>query len=156
MAVRFDGNSEHLTQATAVTRFDYNAAYTMMLWYYPVSINATVNIGFLWAVDTGVTRYDSVGQMASLYGSDLFVQDNVSSYVETGSAITAGTWYHITMVRYSATLMRLFQNGVQVGTDRTGNVAGRAAADKIVIGNPTGTVYIPARFAYAKMWRKGL
>lgn len=156
MAVRFNGNGEYLIQSDVVGAFNYNDAYTLMAWYYPVTISTGNNFGFLWVANAALTAYDAIGQMKTTSGSDLFVQDSVSGFSEAGTTVSTATWHHTAMVRHSSSLFRGYWNGAQFASDGTGDVSGRAAAERIMIGNPSGAAYINSRFAHAKLWRVGL
>jgi hypothetical protein len=152
MAVRYNSNGENLRNDNIATRLNYNDCYTMMVWYYPVAHPATVNLGFLWMSNTGITAYDVIGQESTYNGAKMYVGDTVSGFDYSAAAVATSTWHHVAMVRYSSELLRGFLNSVQFGTDRTGNVGGRVAASKTWIGNTSSRYYISARFAHAKLW----
>ncbi len=156
MSVIYNANGEYLSQTSITSTINYNSSYTLMTWYYPVAHHATVNLGFLWFSNTAITTYDVMGQESTSNGEQMYVGDNVSGFDYGAGAIAAATWHHVAMVRSSSTLMRGYINGVQVGTDRTGNVSGRAAATRTYIGSPLGSYHINARYTHIKLWRCAL
>lgn len=156
MAVLYNANGEYLSHTGITSTINYNSSYTLMTWYYPETVHATVNLGFLWFCNTAITTYDVIGVEGVSNGSNLYIGDNVSGFDYSAGAISAATQYHVTMVRHSSTLLRGFLDGVQFGTDRTGNVGARAAATRTYIGNPSGSYHVNARFAHIKLWRCAL
>lgn len=157
MAVRFDANNEFLSQASVISSFNYSDAYTLAVWYYPVTISSTSNIGNIWLTNTAITAYDGMGQERTSDGSNFFVQTSGGSGLTYNSAaLSATTWYHVAMIRSNSALMRGYINGLQFGSDLTGSVSGRAAAERLYIGSPVGGIYINSRYAHAKLWRAAL
>ena len=156
MAVLYNANNEYLVQNNITSTINYNSRYTLMAWYYPEAVHATINLGFLWLSNTAITNYDVLGQESVSNGSNLYIGDSVSGFDYSSAAISASAWYHVAMVRYGSTLLRGFLNGVQFATDRTGNVGSRGAAARTWVGNPSASYHINARFAAIKLWDIGL
>ena len=121
MAIRFDGTSTNCFSRTSGLP-SFNGAYTWMGWVRLVTDLNTA--GNFWAItDATFASYDTVG--VDVDGTTLYASTDVGAW--GGVALTVGTPYHITFVRESSSLARLYVNGVDVGTN-SGDVSGRPAA----------------------------
>lgn len=150
MALRLTrANSEYLSITTGI--FDHNANYTVAGWLYIVS--GSVNQGIF-----------HVGRVADYVDGDVVhfntaelprinVDIGGSSVASTGSSLSTGTWYHVAIVRSSASVLTVYVDQVSA-VSVTNNVTGRTAAGQITIGENTG--YADQRFWGWKAWTRAL
>lgn len=135
MAVRFDLAADRLLRTTDL--LDYNAAYTWMAWLY-ISVDANVQVQAIGLNTNTNTSVDSIGFDATGTLIRLRVQNAGVGSNQTGSNLTAGTWYHVAMVRESTTSLKLYVNGV-LDITHTQSVVGRGAATRMEIGANAST-----------------
>lgn len=158
MAVRVDAAADRLLRTTDLINF--NAAYTVMFWAYPVTL--TQGFAYLWTInrDQGnETAQDYLhlgnGGTAFNLGSDA----GGGNYTEVvGATLSVSTWYHVAIVRASATQSLLYVNGVLGGTNNHTTVAGRSAATRFEFGayGSGNTTPFNGRYAYLKAWSTNL
>jgi len=131
MAVGIDGSAgDYLSYATPP---GYNAAYTIMGWWYFAG-NGTYQHAFHLGADDH-SSWSSQSDFLGCLGNDLrggCAGGTANSYT-TGSALTNNTWYHVAMVRSSSTSMTIYLNGVS-DISFANNVGSRAAATHVLIG----------------------
>lgn len=157
MAIRFDASGDYLSRTTNV--LDYNAAYTLMGW-----VRLTSGAGGTWCVVWEMGR----GAWANLDG---IAVDDASPYefmpysdiggswwADQSSPISPsnGTWYHLALVRESATSLKMYVDGVQRASI-TADITGRLAATEMTVGDGTNRdSRMDGRVAYLKAWSAGL
>lgn len=156
MSVRFDAAADRLLRTTDLP--DYNAPYTWMAWVYLVSdLNAT-------SIFYSLNRNDSASDMdevrTTASGTILQIRAAIGGSVGTnvnGTDLSLGVWYHLAMVRESATSLKLYLNGT-LDITNTRDVTGRTAASRMENG-ARGTSNISrsdSRVAYIKAWSTNL
>lgn len=146
---RYQGGTEDYY--SRASPFDFNAAYTVSLWF---------------KLESGLTDYHHFFHVGSIYVydgiTDTIGLDNdgvtlrcgcaggTTNSFTTGSALTAGVWYLIQMVRESSTSLKIYLNGV-LDITMTNDVGARTAASNIFIGSYNGK---PCRgfLAAVKSW----
>lgn len=154
MSVRFDAAADRLLRTTDL--LDYNSPYTWMAWVYLVSDLNTVSTFFVSGDDT-VNNYDRITttpdgvslRLAVIVGGTLTNIDGVS--------LTVGIWSHLTIVRESATSIKMYLNGTLAGTN-TRAITGRTAATRMEHGayRSANTLRSDSRVAYIKAWSAAL
>lgn len=141
----FDGTGNYLYATNSVFNPGATGAWTLECFVYPLGN------GTFYSVGNGAP---SGSNMMSTYynGSFGFAQQNGSSYVVTinsASSYTAIQWYHYAVSKDSSNVIRLFINGIQVGTQTyssaltdgtTAVINGRY--DNNGLGNTGATVYL--------------
>lgn len=159
MSIRLNSNSEYLGRTSGLT--GYNAAYTVAFW---VKRKAAVTYGHMWAASASTTQVSGNYVNSDFAG---FTSDGtgwrVSAYAGGSTAGDGGsgtcaldTWYHVAIVRESATALKLYVNGVQSGATCTTNVSGRAAVGGEWIGNFHGIYNSDIEIAGFKSWSRAL
>lgn len=159
MSIRLDSNSEYLGRTSGLT--GYNSAYTVAFW---VKRKATVSYGHMWAASASTTQVSGNYVNSDFAG---FTSDGtgwrVSAYVGGSTAgdggsgtCTLDTWYHVAIVRESATALKLYVNGVQSGATCTTDVSSRSAVGGEWIGNFHGTYNADIEIAGFKSWSRAL
>ena len=105
----FDGSGDYLDMSgTGVATAFGTGDFTIEFWYYPLSVSVQQNL------------VDKIGSASNaIYMSSAGV---LNYYVAgdriTGATLSANTWYHIALVRYSG-VTKLYVNGVQSGASYT-------------------------------------
>jgi hypothetical protein len=159
MSIRVNSSSEYLGRTSGLT--GYNAAYTVAFW---VKRKATVSYGHMWAASASTTQVSGNYVNSDFAG---FTSDGtgwrVSVYVGGSTAGDGGsdtcaldTWYHVAIVRESATALKLYVDGVQSGATCTTDVSGRSAVGGEWIGNFHGVYYSDIEIAGFKSWSRAL
>jgi hypothetical protein len=116
MALTFNGTSQYVSVANN-TAFNFTPNVTIMAWA------KTTNTSLLTLRQRIVTRYLNGATANEQYGLDLSMgaprfllgSTTAVSTVTSGTTVTNGVWYHICGT-YDGTTMRLYVNGVSVGT----------------------------------------
>lgn len=131
MSVRFDAaTGERLERTTNLPNL--NSTYTIMGWFF-ISVDQN-DEGTLLFTGSSSTNYDSCYLTSD--GTTLTVEcANAGSGSATGTNLTVNRWYHIAMVRNSATSLQIYLNGVSNATATFNVTTGRAANDVLNIGN---------------------
>lgn len=130
MSIRFDVNTDRLLRTTDI--LNYNAAYTWMAWVMLISdLNATSS--FLALCRTTTFDMERVGTGTNGTTIELRISIAGSATFTAGSALTLGTWYHIAMVRESATSLKLYLNG-NLDATLTTDISARAAVNRMEVG----------------------
>lgn len=154
MAVRFDASTDRLLRTSDL--LDYNGVYTWMAWIYLVSDlnasstfwvlsdNSANNRDYLFTTGTGTTLRLNVvigGGATNVDGTD----------------ISAGVWYHLALVRESATAVKVYLNGV-LDITNTRDITGRASATRMEHGafSSSNTNRSDSRVAAIKAWSTNL
>jgi hypothetical protein len=151
VAVRVNASTDGLSRSTGL--LNYNAAYTLMGWFWRVSDRATYE-GVL-VLDGGAFKYDGIWvngsnvlEMYASAGTDVFT---------TGGTVATGAWHHIAMVRESTTALKLYLNGAQSGSTVTNDVSARSAITGMYsLANGTTTEWLDGRVASLKAWTRAL
>lgn len=159
MAVRLtSASSQSLSRATVP---DYNAAYTALIAVRFETLIAGSDPVVLMLQSATLSDYDLLWYYPA--GSQLRWNEYLADVPRdiVGPALTPGVWYYMAMVRYSATSRELFLgtsplNMVSVGTDTGGNVAARAAATTVKIGEYSGNFFLNGRVRYARLFTTAL
>ena len=120
----FDGTGDYLTAPNS-SGFDFGSGdFTIEAWVFPYSLAAAQDLfGFHAAspstnADVGYTIYVGINNASN----EAAVYNSTTKYAVTGWSITTYQWQHIAFVRTSGVL-KLFINGVQVGSNVSASVA---------------------------------
>jgi len=137
--------------------FDHNAAYTVMLWAYLTQ--DTNDYGHFFHVG-GTYGYDGNGDAIG-YDVDgvtfrLTSAGGTVSSFNTGTALALNTWYHLAMVRSSATALTAYIDSVLDITASASDVSGRTASANAHVGNYNVFYPAAARHAGLKIWTAAL
>lgn len=129
MAVRFNAVAEAIRRTTNLP--NYNSTYTMMAWYYVVNFTNTgfgnMDLMVLSAPSDASLPFDliQITHSGAATPRQLILFTTNPQTAELGSQINGTTWYHLAMVRESATSLKLYLDGVlditntlNVGTSR--------------------------------------
>ncbi len=151
MAVRFDADADRLLRTTDL--LNYNAAYTIMGWIYILSsLTFETIFGFN---DNSASNEDTVYTRSS----DTAFRFSVNGGGFGGSiAYALNTWYHVALVRSSATALTIYVNGVAEGTTATTDVSARATVTRMESGGALSTNQdrLDGRVAAIKAWSTNL
>ncbi len=148
MATRFDTDGDGLDRTTSL--LDYNNPYSFMGWFYLVTDRN--NFTTFMVVHQSTGSYDHLGTDGS--GTLLRLDDIGSAANGTDLALT--TWYHLAMVRESATSLKAYLNGV-VDLTLTNNAGSRGGVVHNEISTFTGlTRHASARVQAIKMYDAAL
>ena len=153
MAIRFDsGTTDALRLSSGI--FDYNAAYTIMAWVYPVSNPSADMQPFSVAVDGSNLDQLRTGAAATSWSVRSIVGGTA---VATGTASADyTTWQHLAMVRTDSSNVYLWKDGSQ-STASNQAVGGRSAATQLDAGNGrAGTTPLNGRMYALKAWTVAL
>lgn len=151
MGVRISATGQGFSTSTALP--NYNSAYTVMAW---VRMFATGSFQALFSLDDGTGSNADV-----LYASDgnTFAGIWINNGVEEVGATVIDTdrWYHMAMVRESATILKLYVNGKLDAPINTSSVASRAAISNIFVGRAqTGEDLANGVFEHVRLWNIAL
>jgi hypothetical protein len=101
----FDGSGDYLdTSGTGIATAFGTGDFTIEFWYYPLTVSVQQNLVDKIGSASNAIYMSSAGVLKYYVGADRI----------TGSTLSANTWYHIALVRYSGTT-KLYVNGVQSG-----------------------------------------
>jgi len=107
----FDGTGDYLTLDGSSEFAFATGDFTIEFWVYPTVVNGISK--FIYDARGG----SGDGGYASIYidpSNTLAVRVNAAVIIQSASALSANTWYHIALTR-SGTSTKLFQDGVQKG-----------------------------------------
>lgn len=150
MSVRFSGSTAQALRRTT-DLLSSNAAYTWMAWVY---LSAASGYMTLWNQCDGTFQHfealevpndSGVPFAATLLNNWSFARADSSTHPSTG------TWYHIALVRESATALKLYVDGTLEATN-TADVTGRAAPSRMEVGQAIGNNAFNGRVAAMKAW----
>ena len=155
MAIRFDASADRLARTSGV--LDYNGTYTWMAW---IRFNSDLNAyGHMFGINRNdaAANYDYVGLNGSGDGLITLVDIGGAYTEQTGSNLTAGTWYHICAVRASTTSLAIYLNGTLDSTN-TRSVSGRSASTRMEIGGFSTSDFdrTDIRATAVKIWNTAL
>ena len=101
----FDGSGDYLDMSgTGVATAFGLGDFTIEFWYYPLSVSVQQNLVDKIGSASNAIYMSSAGVLKYYVGADRI----------TGATLSANTWYHIALVRYSG-VTKLYVNGVQSG-----------------------------------------
>jgi nitrate reductase gamma subunit len=153
VAVRFDASGDYLSRSSDV--LNYQSAYTWMGWIVvKVDLNA---ISTIFIIDDGTTTGRDFLRLAS---DGLLLQMRVDNG-GTGSSqdnttLVVDTFYHVAMVRESATSCKAYLNGVLDSTNVT-DITGRPASTRMnVATRNAGSNPYNGLVGYQKAWTVAL
>lgn len=156
MAVRFDAAADRLVRTSGL--LNYNNAYTWMSWIYFTS-DTNTNVGILSLDDNNLAalNIDGVGTAADGTTSVASVAFNGVSTAPSGPAFSTGTWYHVAIVRATASSFLVYINGNQEISD-TRAIGTRNAATRMEMGGITASnvFRFDGRVASVKAWDTSL
>jgi hypothetical protein len=153
MAVRFDSATTDAMRLSSGL-LDYNAAYTIMAWVYPVSNPSADMQPFSIAVDGSNLDQMRTGSGATSWSVRSIVG---GSAVATGTtSVDYTTWQHLAMVRTDSSNVYLWKDGNQ-STASNQAAGGRSAATQLDVGNGRGgTTPMNGRMYAVKAWTVAL
>lgn len=124
MALQLNAATKWLQRTTDL--INYNSAYAIMGW---VRWGALTTFDTLWCLSDGTTNNRDILMLDTTSGNRLAVRVNAGGAQTTVTGTTTlstGVWYHVALVRESATSVRVYLNGVSEGQN-TRDVSTRAA-----------------------------
>jgi ethanolamine utilization microcompartment shell protein EutS len=121
MAVRFDASGDYLRRTANVPSFA--GPYTWMGWIYLAATGGSGQYHTVWVLNrNNVEHYDGIYIQYDGSNSRLLISVDNGTYAEVRSSVSdlsAGTWYHVTLVRSSTTAIVAYLNGVAEVTGPT-------------------------------------
>lgn len=154
MAIRCDADGERLTNNAS--GWNYNAAYTVMVWVY-ISVDRN-DWGYFMGAALDENSYDAM----TLAQDGVTLQAEINAIAADGTTLNTGTWYHVTMVRSSATQVLGYLGTLSSApaldvTHNHSSISFRSAATTFGF-NPLiwPGQWLNGRFAYAKAWTTNL
>jgi len=126
---QFDGTGDYLTVPTNAALDFGTGDFTVELWWYPTSLAA--DHGFLGA--TVGAGYDFVYRTSTGFN---IARINVAFDNTFAYTAVVNTWYHVAYSR-SGTNLRVFVNGVQIGSTATNSISYGTNGGTAVIGGST-------------------
>lgn len=158
MAIRFDAAADRIVRTSSP--LDYNGSYTWMGWFYITTDTNDYTTFFSFNRNDSTNLYseDWLGTGSNGTLLQLYVAPDGSSPVSVdGSDLSVATWYHLAMVRESATSCRAYVNGVAT-LQHTQNIAGRSAVVRMESGGcyTANQQSLNGRTAYQKIWSAAL
>jgi hypothetical protein len=166
MSVRLTAASSHRLGRT--TAPDYNSAFTIAGWIYLVADPDDYhNIVKLYGNHATQEVYDRLFINWGDFGTNRlrasYNNDTVNYNVGGPTDLTVATWYHVALLRTSATEGQIILDGVLNATIATNNVSGRlASVSELIFGafrapnNGAYSQYLDARLAYWRAWTAAL
>lgn len=158
MAVRFDTGTDRLQKTSGV--INYNAAYTWMAWVYHTTLPAAYGTHFIVQSAAGGAnsadyfQVDSQGTHHFEWG--LSIANSFTSRTTTAT-VSTGTWYHVALVRASATSLQGYVNGAADGAAITVDISARASVSREDMGAyGASSDPLNGRIAYCKMFNRAL
>jgi len=135
-AIAFNGTSQYLSMASNAALNFSTGDFTVEAWVYPTSLSTDFFIISSSGSGGFFVGYSSTTTLGWGWGRNAVAWD----YRVAGSA-TVGQWQHVAVTR-SGTSMRLFVNGVQVGTTQTIATAYDLSTTSTTIGSQGTTYYL--------------
>jgi hypothetical protein len=126
-----------------------------MFWLYMAVDQNAITVPCALFRDTGNVDDIRTGADGTLLG--IRARSGGSGGAVTGTDISTATWYHLAMVRESATALKLYLNGVLDAT-ATQDITGRSAVTRMEIGAESSSDSNPfnGRIAAIKAWSTAL
>jgi hypothetical protein len=106
-SVLFDGTDDTMTLASEL---NFTGTFTFSIWVKPVSGNE----GFISVGDSGTS-----GPWLDWYGAaygNTWVLRKMGTITGAAGAATAGSWYHLLVIRDSLNVVKLYADGAQTGS----------------------------------------
>lgn len=150
MAILIDAATNYMEITSGL--FDYNAAYTFLLWLYPTDHSLVQCIA---AIDNTNHANTDVLQLQGDGTIRIDCQANGGGWGQTQQpAISLNTWHFVGMRRHNVALMNLLLDGVAYGNAVGVNISGRVAATRFRVGNPPWSTanYVRGTIGAAKLW----
>jgi len=139
-AVDFDGTDDTLSMATSSDLGFGTGDYTVECWIYPQSVSGTLEIVLNTGGSSNTTFFFHYNQSQLSVG-------NQSVYIsQQSTTFSNNTWYHIAACRSGSTL-RLFKDGVQVGSNATDNINWASGGTIIIGSNSASGQYVNGKIS---------
>lgn len=153
MAVRFEASTDRLVRTTGV--IDYQSTFAWGGWFYIVSFPSAGNFATIMSINRDVVGGGEDGVYVQDDGQlEAYVEHSDATFSEvTGTTLSTGVWYHLLMVRESATSLKVYLNGVLDITNTKSN-AGRTGSSRMEVGgfSASTSTYANIRAQYMKAW----
>lgn len=158
MAIRFDASGDRLARTSGL--LDFNSPYTCAGWFYIAADRNDFStfLSFNRNDSANLLNEDWLGVGANGVQLQLFASNASSAPASAdGSDLSLATWYHLAMVRVSATSLLCYVNGVQT-LNNTTDIAGRLAATRQEIASAytSSPLWLNGRAAHVKVWNAAL
>lgn len=127
MAIRFDASTDYLRRTANIPA--RGGPWTWMAWVYMSATGGSGNYGTVWAINANSTSdYDGIYFHYDGSNTRILIAVDNGSYAESRGAtnLSTGTWYHVALVRSSATAIVAYLNGVSELTGPTASQSGSA------------------------------
>jgi hypothetical protein len=151
-AVRFNASGDYLRITSSLP--DYNSAWTWCGWVY-IASNTGAGYQAIFTFSGGGSAYDELFINAS--AALAMEVGNGASTTTTGSTLSVGQWYHISIVRESNASIKVYVNAsATADSTNTRSVSGRTAAGNLSLATNAFSEWADMRVAYARMWTAAL
>jgi len=151
MSIRFDAVGDYLS----IVPPSANAAYTIMGWVYLSSdLNDYTHFFHTGGQEVYDGDTDFVGTDTDGTTLRAGCAGGTSDSFTTGSALTVAQWYHIAMIRSSATSLKVYLNAVE-DLSYTNDVSSRVMSPLMTVGQYNGK-NVNGRIAAIKVWDAAL
>lgn len=153
MATIFNALADRIYRTASIP--DYNAAYTWMFWAKIV----TDTDNFQWLAtlndDSGSLQHDSASLISD--GVTERLSANGPFQADVGTTLVVGTWYHLCIIRSSASSAKLYLDTV-LDAELTNDYTGRAASARMEMAGyeQLGDFRFDGKLAYARFWTKDI
>lgn len=151
-----DGNSKYAFKTSGVV--DYNSAYTVAFAVRFADFGNGAAKAYVWSDNaTSGNNWDALGTNSSgnLILGVASAADGTNAETTGSTALSLNTWYHVVIVRNSATDRKVYLNGVQEISATTATTS-RTAAGKEFVGTRTDGYGCNAAFSDFMHWNRAL
>ena len=150
-ALSFDGNNDFVSVADAAS-LGLSTAMTLEAWVYPTAASGWRNVIMK---ETGSDLAWALYSSSPSSRPEGYVRTSNSSSVSGPGALPLNAWTHLALT-YDGAVMRIYQNGVEVGSQaKTGNIATSSQSLRIG-GNSIWGEYFSGRIDEVRIYNRAL
>jgi hypothetical protein len=93
--------------------FEFTGQFTIEMWYRTESISGYADATFFQQSDLSGENYNiSIRHV----GATIYIETDGYTRITANNAIAAATWHHIAVCRDAANVLRLYVDGIQIGS----------------------------------------